>query len=67
MVWVIDRLLKSGRRSSEPVTRKKYVAVVEAVQQKGGEVLIFSSMHESGQRTVSAVFQLDKPLTCLQN
>ncbi|KAF9464435.1 eRF1 domain 1-domain-containing protein [Collybia nuda] len=37
-------------RSSEPSTRKKYVAVVEAVQQKGGEVVIFSSMHESGQQ-----------------
>jgi protein pelota len=37
-------------RSSDPVQRKKYVALVEAVQQKGGEVLIFSSMHESGQR-----------------
>ncbi|CAA7259871.1 unnamed protein product [Cyclocybe aegerita] len=37
-------------RSSDPTTRKKYVAVVEAVQQKGGEVVIFSSMHESGQQ-----------------
>ncbi|KAF8897652.1 eRF1 domain 1-domain-containing protein [Infundibulicybe gibba] len=37
-------------RSSEPATRKKYVALVEGVQQKGGEVLIFSSMHESGQQ-----------------
>ncbi|KAI4525440.1 hypothetical protein K525DRAFT_261340 [Schizophyllum commune Loenen D] len=37
-------------RSSDPETRKKYVAVVEATQQKGGEVLIFSSMHESGQQ-----------------
>lgn len=26
------------------------MALVEAVQQKGGEVVIFSSMHESGQR-----------------
>jgi protein pelota len=26
------------------------VSLVEAVQQKGGEVVIFSSMHESGQR-----------------
>jgi stalled ribosome rescue protein Dom34 len=38
--------------ASDPATRKKYVAVVEAVQQKGGEVLIFSSMHESGQREI---------------
>ncbi|TFK29385.1 pelota [Coprinopsis marcescibilis] len=37
-------------RSSDPVTRKKYVNVVEAVQSKGGEVVIFSSMHESGQQ-----------------
>ncbi|KAJ7228537.1 eRF1 domain 1-domain-containing protein [Mycena pura] len=37
-------------RASNPVTRKKYVALVEAVQQKGGEVVIFSSMHESGQQ-----------------
>ncbi|KDR83624.1 hypothetical protein GALMADRAFT_235917 [Galerina marginata CBS 339.88] len=37
-------------RSSDPVTRKKYVALVEAVQHKGGEVVIFSSMHESGQQ-----------------
>ncbi|KAJ6598938.1 eRF1 domain 1-domain-containing protein [Mycena vulgaris] len=37
-------------RASNPVIRKKYVALVEAVQQKGGEVVIFSSMHESGQQ-----------------
>ncbi|KIY49339.1 hypothetical protein FISHEDRAFT_40995 [Fistulina hepatica ATCC 64428] len=37
-------------RASDAVTRKRYVGVVEAVQQKGGEVLIFSSMHESGQQ-----------------
>lgn len=37
-------------RSSEPATRKKYVEMVEEVQSKGGEVIIFSSMHESGQR-----------------
>ncbi|KAJ7094647.1 eRF1 domain 1-domain-containing protein [Mycena belliarum] len=37
-------------RASDPVTRKKYVGLVEAVQQKGGEVVIFSSMHESGQQ-----------------
>lgn len=39
-------------RSSEVAERKKYVSLVEAVQSKGGEVLIFSSMHESGQRKV---------------
>ncbi|KAG6821604.1 hypothetical protein H0H93_000113 [Arthromyces matolae] len=37
-------------RSSDPKIRKRYVEVVEAVQQKGGEVVIFSSMHESGQQ-----------------
>ncbi|KAF8914014.1 eRF1 domain 1-domain-containing protein [Gymnopilus junonius] len=37
-------------RSSDPTTRKKYVGVVEDVQNKGGEVVIFSSMHESGQQ-----------------
>lgn len=37
-------------RSSDPVTRKRYVKVVDDVQQKGGEVVIFSSMHESGQQ-----------------
>ncbi|KAJ7068391.1 eRF1 domain 1-domain-containing protein [Mycena amicta] len=37
-------------RASNPETRKKYVALVEAVQQKGAEVVIFSSMHESGQQ-----------------
>ncbi|KAK2466299.1 hypothetical protein APHAL10511_001941 [Amanita phalloides] len=37
-------------RSSNPVKRKSYVSLVESVQQKGGEVQIFSSMHESGQQ-----------------
>ena len=37
-------------RAGDPSVRKKYVSMVEAVQQKGGEVFIFSSMHESGQR-----------------
>jgi len=37
-------------RSSNPTERKKFVSLVEAVQQKGGEVQIFSSMHESGQQ-----------------
>lgn len=36
--------------ASNPETRKQYVELVEAVQGKGGEVVIFSSMHESGQR-----------------
>ncbi|KAJ4478257.1 eRF1 domain 1-domain-containing protein [Lentinula aciculospora] len=37
-------------RASDPGTRKKYVALVEEVQQKGGDAVIFSSMHESGQQ-----------------
>ncbi|KZT12522.1 pelota [Laetiporus sulphureus 93-53] len=37
-------------RSSDAETRKKYVDLVESVQGRGGEVLIFSSMHESGQQ-----------------
>ncbi|EJD01231.1 uncharacterized protein FOMMEDRAFT_141911 [Fomitiporia mediterranea MF3/22] len=37
-------------RASDPVLRKKYVELVENVRQKGAEVLIFSSMHESGQQ-----------------
>lgn len=37
-------------RASDPKERKKYVALVEDIQQKGGEVLRFSSMHESGQQ-----------------
>lgn len=42
-------------RASEPATRKRYVELVDAVQQKGGEVVIFSSMHESGQRSLCVV------------
>ncbi|RPD67236.1 hypothetical protein L226DRAFT_477554 [Lentinus tigrinus ALCF2SS1-7] len=37
-------------RASDPALRKKFVGIVEDVQHKGGEVLIFSSMHESGQQ-----------------
>ncbi|THH14883.1 hypothetical protein EW146_g5511 [Bondarzewia mesenterica] len=36
-------------RASDPVLRKKYVQLVEDVRNKGGEVVMFSSMHESGQ------------------
>ena len=45
-------------RSSNPATRKKYVALVEAVQTKGGDVVIFSSMHESGQREFFSHFSV---------
>jgi len=37
-------------RASDPKERKRYVALVEDIQRKGGEVLQFSSMHESGQQ-----------------
>lgn len=46
-------VFECGYRASDPKERKKYVALVEDVQQKGGEVLRFSSMHESGQRKLS--------------
>lgn len=38
-------------RASDPKERNRYVAMVEAVRARGGEVCIFSSMHESGERT----------------
>ncbi|EKM59783.1 uncharacterized protein PHACADRAFT_137997 [Phanerochaete carnosa HHB-10118-sp] len=37
-------------RAFDPAVRKRYVELVEDVKQKGAEVLIFSSMHESGQQ-----------------
>jgi protein pelota len=37
-------------RASEPAIRHHYVEMVEAVRSRGGEALIFSSMHESGQQ-----------------
>jgi stalled ribosome rescue protein Dom34 len=41
--------------ASDPELRKKYVKLVEGVQQNGAEVVMFSSMHESGQRTLPNV------------
>lgn len=41
--------------SNDPKERKKYVKLVESVRQKGAEVLIFSSMHESGQREFASI------------
>jgi eRF1 domain 3 len=43
---ISDELFRAG----DPVVRKRYVSLVEDVREKRGEVLIFSSMHESGQR-----------------
>lgn len=37
-------------RANDPRQRNRYVAMVEAAREKGGEVCIFSSMHESGER-----------------
>ncbi|KAH9943502.1 pelota [Epithele typhae] len=37
-------------RSDDATVRKRFVKAVESVQGKGGEALIFSSMHESGQQ-----------------
>lgn len=35
-------------RAAEPETRNKYVQMVDDVRARGGEAVIFSSMHESG-------------------
>ena len=43
---ISDELFRAG----DPVVRKRYVSIVEDVREKRGEVLIFSGMHESGQR-----------------
>lgn len=37
-------------RASDPVRRKKFVALVEEVRSAGGDVSIFSGMHESGRQ-----------------
>jgi protein pelota len=48
----IDSLLISDElfRSSDVVTRKKYVSLVESVRDRGGTVYVFSTMHVSGQQ-----------------
>jgi protein pelota len=48
----IDTLLVTDElfRSADLLTRKKYVTLVENVRESGGKVLIFSSMHVSGQQ-----------------
>ncbi|KAN0126944.1 pelota [Russula decolorans] len=43
---ISDELFRAG----DPKVRKRYVSIVEDVREKRGEVLIFSSMHESGQQ-----------------
>lgn len=37
-------------RSADIATRKKYVSLVEQVRAQNGNVLVFSSMHPSGER-----------------
>ena len=37
-------------RSADPARRKKFVGLVEEVRSQGGQVAIFSSMHESGRQ-----------------
>ena len=48
---ISDELFRAG----DPEVRKRYVSIVEDVREKRGEVLIFSSMHESGQRRYQTV------------
>jgi protein pelota len=35
-------------RAADPVARNRYVQMVDDVRARGGEAIIFSSMHESG-------------------
>jgi protein pelota len=51
---ISDELFRAG----DPEVRKRYVLLVEGVREKRGEVLIFSSMHESGQRTYQAIDEM---------
>ena len=50
-------------RANDPKQRKRFVEMVEAVREKGGEVLIFSSMHESGERKWTDFYGLVSPMT----
>ncbi len=51
---ISDELFRAG----DPQVRRRYVSIVEDVREKRGEVLIFSSMHESGQRRYHTVTEL---------
>lgn len=44
-------------RCNDVNLRKEYVKLVEDVRDAGGEVKIFSSMHISGQRKCSTIFE----------
>ncbi|KAG4099099.1 hypothetical protein H8356DRAFT_358801 [Neocallimastix lanati (nom. inval.)] len=48
----IETLLLSDKlfRSNDIETRKKYIKLVEDVRAKGGKVLIYSSLHNSGEQ-----------------
>lgn len=46
---ISDKLFRSG----DAKERNKYVEMVEGVRGKGGEVVVFSSMHETGEREFS--------------
>lgn len=63
---ILATFLTERHRASDPQERKKYVALVEDVQKKRGEVLRFSSMHESGQREFIASFTLRIVIDLLQ-
>ena len=52
--WLYAEPNRRQYRSPSAVRRKKFVKLVEDVKAYGGEVLIFSSMHESGQRAFSS-------------
>ena len=63
---ISDELFRAG----DPQVRKRYVSIVEDVREKRGEVLIFSSMHESGQRryhTVTEITSIDDGRVCIQS
>jgi protein pelota len=63
---ISDELFRAG----DPQVRKRYVSIVEDVREKRGEVLIFSSMHESGQRrfhTATGITPIDDGRACIQS
>jgi len=64
----IELLLISDNlfRSSDIITRKRYVSLVESVKDNAGEVKIFSSLHVSGEQLnqltgVAAILRFPMP------
>ena len=49
-VWLGLFVRGKSCRNADVVTRRQYVDLVESVKANGGEALIFSSMHISGDR-----------------